>query len=168
MKRLIKFSVIFVVVFLVCAVFIIRCSFIYKDWFYLVKKDNYISIEAEIAYVDGYDRYEEEFCFDIKDCSYPLQKLSRGYSPVSVLSKTMSMSNHKREITQLEPGDIIEFVTAPRFLGNGWVFPIVALKIDGETMIEFEDGYKDLIEDYLEKYPDLRLFRRLYEKNVNE
>ena len=62
MKRLIKFSVIFVVVFLVCAVFIIRCSFIYKDWFYLVKKDNYISIEAEIAYVEGYDRYEEEFC----------------------------------------------------------------------------------------------------------
>lgn len=48
-------------------------------------------------------------------------------------------------IIELSFGDQIEFVTVPFHFYNGQKLPIVELKIDGNTLLEFEEGKKNLI-----------------------
>ena len=43
-------------------------------------------------------------------------------------------------------GQQIEFMSAPRYFGDGYVMPIVAIAINGETLLNFDQGYENLIE----------------------
>ena len=46
----------------------------------------------------------------------------------------------------LEKGKTIEFVTAPGTWGDGYIYPIVEITIDGETLLEFEEGFPNFLE----------------------
>lgn len=48
-------------------------------------------------------------------------------------------------IIELSIGDKIEFVTVPFHFYNGHKLPIVELKIDGKTLLLFEEGKENLI-----------------------
>ena len=43
-------------------------------------------------------------------------------------------------------GKRISFATAPRYFGDGYVMPIVALSIDEEEYLVFEDGFCNFLE----------------------
>ena len=47
---------------------------------------------------------------------------------------------------KLEMGKTIEFITAPRYWGDGFVYPIVAITVDGKTLLEFEEGLPNFLE----------------------
>lgn len=46
---------------------------------------------------------------------------------------------------QIKIGDTIQFVTAPKYFGDGYVMPIVAISVDGEVLLEFEEGYANFL-----------------------
>ena len=48
----------------------------------------------------------------------------------------------------MTPNVNIEIATAPRYFGNGYKMQIVALSIDGYTLLEFEEGYDNLMDWY--------------------
>ena len=74
---------------------------------------------AEINEVKGYDNQKEEYLFTVKNCTYPLQKITRDSSQISILQKNIIATGNSAMVKNLIPGDKIEFMTAPRFLGNG-------------------------------------------------
>jgi len=41
----------------------------------------------------------------------------------------------------------IEFTASPGVFGDGYAIPIVSIRIDGEELLAFEDGYKNLINE---------------------
>ena len=47
---------------------------------------------------------------------------------------------------KIKLGDQVDFVTAPKYFGDGYVMPIVEITVDGETLLAFEDGYPNLLE----------------------
>ncbi len=47
---------------------------------------------------------------------------------------------------KIKMGDTVEFITAPKYFGDGYVMPIVSISVDGETLLEFDDGYNNLME----------------------
>ena len=49
---------------------------------------------------------------------------------------------------KIETGDVITYTSAPRIFGNGDFMPIIELAIDGEEILNLEDGYKNLMELY--------------------
>ncbi|HIV47949.1 MAG TPA: hypothetical protein H9749_09110, partial [Candidatus Acutalibacter stercorigallinarum] len=51
---------------------------------------------------------------------------------------------------KIKLGDTVEFVTAPRYFGDGYVMPIVAISVDGEQLLDYEEGYANFME-WLEK-----------------
>ena len=51
---------------------------------------------------------------------------------------------------KLKIGEQMTFITAPRYFGDGYVMPIVAISINGETLLDFEVGHKNLL-DWLSK-----------------
>lgn len=48
----------------------------------------------------------------------------------------------------LKLGEKVTFITAPRYFGDGYTMPIVAIKTEEKELLKFEDGYKNLIESY--------------------
>lgn len=42
---------------------------------------------------------------------------------------------------KIQIGKQIEFISAPRYFGDGYVMPIVGLSIDGDILLCFEQGY---------------------------
>ena len=51
-------------------------------------------------------------------------------------------------LDKLETGDEITFVAAPEYFGDGYVVPIVAITVDGEELLSFDEGYENLMETY--------------------
>ena len=51
---------------------------------------------------------------------------------------------------KLKIGERVEFITAPRYFGDGYVMPVVAISVDEEYLLCFEDGYVNLL-DWLNK-----------------
>ena len=45
---------------------------------------------------------------------------------------------------KLNEGDCVQFVTAPRYFGDGYVMPIVALSVGGEELLSFDTGFANL------------------------
>ncbi len=43
-------------------------------------------------------------------------------------------------------GDKIEFVTAPKYFGDGYVMPIVAITVNGELLVEYSEGLANFLE----------------------
>ena len=48
-------------------------------------------------------------------------------------------------ILKLKTDEQITFITAPKYFGDGYVMPMVAISIGEENLLEFEDGYENLL-----------------------
>lgn len=46
---------------------------------------------------------------------------------------------------KIKIGDKIRFITAPKYFGDGYVMPIVALSVNEEELLGFEDGFANLM-----------------------
>ncbi len=51
---------------------------------------------------------------------------------------------------KLKIGNSIEFVTAPKYFGDGYVMPIVAISVDGEALLSFDEGFENF-QDWLKQ-----------------
>jgi len=51
---------------------------------------------------------------------------------------------------KIQVGDQIEFITAPKYFGDEYVMPIVAVSINGESLLNFEEGFANLMKWYEE------------------
>ena len=55
---------------------------------------------------------------------------------------------------KIKIGDRVTFVTAPKYFGDGYVMPIVAISANGESLLDFDEGFKNFM-DYLNiRVPD--------------
>ena len=46
---------------------------------------------------------------------------------------------------KIKVGNRIEIITAPKYFGDGYVMPIVAISINGESLLNFDEGYENLL-----------------------
>ena len=51
---------------------------------------------------------------------------------------------------KINVGDRVEFVSAPRYFGDGYVMPIVQISVDGEELLSFDTGFVNL-NDWLKR-----------------
>ena len=51
-------------------------------------------------------------------------------------------------ITEVQVGDEITFISAPRYFGDGYVYPIVSLFKEGKVYLSFDVGYENLMNEY--------------------
>ncbi len=65
---------------------------------------------------------------------------------ISYQSELCDYYIYSNQMIELFVGDQIEFVTVPFHFYNGHKLPIVELKIDGNTLLTFEEGKENLIE----------------------
>ena len=51
-------------------------------------------------------------------------------------------------IAEVQVGDEITFISAPRYFGDGYVYPIVSLSKEGKVYLSFDVGYENVMKEY--------------------
>ena len=112
---------------------------------YYAEQENYISVTAvvsEVAYF-GNDQivvYVRDKSVDFTDTGF-------------ILNGDNAQIARKNGIEdKIYPGAVITFTCAPRYFGDGYNIPMVALCIDGDSILDFETGFRNLNRQYTWRY----------------
>ena len=62
-----------------------------------------------------------------------------------IVGENLSIVKEKGIKQKIALGTQIEFVSAPKYFGDGHGLPIVEITVDGETLLKFEEGYANLL-----------------------
>lgn len=62
-----------------------------------------------------------------------------------IVGQNVKIVLEKDIYAKIQIGDQVQFVTAPRHFGDGYIMPIVSISVEGEELLTFEDGYRNLL-----------------------
>ena len=128
-----------------CGVFI-QMAFDNQEYnYYLNDKDGFISVTAVITeYRDVTSKHGEKrimldfdddvpgFCVDV----FKIEDANRRVVRKNGFEKLV------------KPGTEITFISNPYYFGNGYIFPVVGLSVGDVVLLDFEEGYENLLESY--------------------
>ncbi len=107
---------------------------------YYSQNENYVTAKGTVEYIryndDGTELYME-FSDLIPEFDDTCFKFS---------GDNVSVVRENGIDDKIKLGDRIEFVTAPRYFGDGYVMPIVSVTVNGETLLESDEGISNLLE----------------------
>lgn len=106
---------------------------------YYSQKENYINVTGTVSNI----KYNE----DATVLYIGLSKLSPALDDTSfkIVGENLKIVKTNKIDEKLKVDKQITFITAPRYFGDGYVMPIVAISISGENLLEFEDGYNNFL-----------------------
>ncbi|MDE6014773.1 MAG: hypothetical protein K2H41_03575 [Acetatifactor sp.] len=126
------------IVLLLCTLFLSAC-YSAKEKEYYVQKDNYVNASGTIRHIAYND--------DGSALYLGFSELSPTFDDNSfkIVGDNLAIVQKNNIDEKIKMGDKIEFITAPRYFGDGYVMPIVAVSVNGEELLEFEEGYANLL-----------------------
>jgi len=134
-----------IVIIAACIFLVSLCSCIStKQSKYYSQRENYISVTGTVSHI----KYNED--------STALYVAFSEISPVlddknfKIVGENLEIVKANKIDDKPKIGEEITFITAPRYFGDGYVMPIVAISINGEVLLDFEVGYENLL-DWLSK-----------------
>lgn len=65
-----------------------------------------------------------------------------------IKGKNLKLVLERGILEKLKAGDEITFTSAPRYFGDGYFMPIVAITVNDEELLGFEEGHKNLMAMY--------------------
>ena len=139
MKRKIELN--FIAVLIMCMLISTGC-YQRREYAYYSDESNFVSVTAELNFLN----------FDKKNGVLYLGfgGLPNDFSDdaFKIVGKNLEIIEEKGGEHCFAIGDKITFITAPRYFGDGYVMPIVALSKDGNTLLDYEEGYKNFMAFY--------------------
>ena len=63
-----------------------------------------------------------------------------------IVGKNLTIAQDNGIDDKIQLGDQLTFISAPLYLGDGYVMPIVELSVQGETLLCFEEGVPNFLE----------------------
>lgn len=107
---------------------------------YYSTKANYVSANGTVRYI-SFDEDTSSFYLDFSDLTPTFDD-----SCFKIVGENVTIVLENGIESKIAVGDQVEFVTAPRYFGDGYVMPIVSLTVDGEVLLDFDEGYENLME----------------------
>ena len=125
------------ILLLFICVFATSCfSLTQKEKEYYIDKAQYVEATGKVSHV----RYNEE-----KHSLYlGFTELNCTFDDNSFKIEGANYDIVKSKGVEINTGDTITFMTAPKYFGDGYIMPIVAVWKNGECLLDFETGYKNL------------------------
>jgi len=112
---------------------------------YYKEQDNYIVAKGYIESFH-YSEENEAYYFILKPDWSPQKK--SGDPNFKVIGNGVVILKERNIETVLEQGSSIEFSYAPKYFGDGYIRPMVSLKVGDQVLLTFEDGYRGLLETF--------------------
>ena len=115
---------------------------------YYPVKDNYIEVSGVVIYMEYSDDHTELYiAFSDMDCKLD----DRSFE---IVGENLRIVEKNGIDDKIKIGDRVTFITAPKYFGDGYVMPIVAISANGESLLDFDEGFKNFM-DYLNiRVPD--------------
>lgn len=127
-----KFILLLLVVLSFC---LVSCKMTKKEQEYYQDKNNYIEATGTVTHV----KYNENSTILYLGFS----GLTPGFDDNSFKIVGGNVSILKSNNVEIELGDKLTFITAPKYFGDGYIMPIVALWKDDECLLDFETGFSN-------------------------
>ena len=115
------------------------CGLDKKQQEYYSDKDNYIESTGEISFIN---------CVDEEESIYlGFTELSENFEDTcfKIVADNYFIVKENGLLEKIEEGTVVKFMTAPKYFGDGYVMPIVAISVDGEEFLTFDEGYENLL-----------------------
>ena len=115
---------------------------------YYPVKDNYIEVSGVVIYMK-YNKDHTELHIAFSDMDRKLDDRS-----FEIVGENLRIVEKNGIDDKIKIGDRVTFVTAPKYFGDGYVMPIVAISANGESLLDFDEGFKNFM-DYMNiRVPD--------------
>lgn len=115
---------------------------------YYPVKDNYIEVSGVVIYMEYSDDHTVLY-IAFSDMDRKLDDRS-----FKIVGENLLIVEKNGIDDKIKIGDRVTFVTAPKYFGDGYVMPIVAISANGESLLDFDEGFKNFM-DYLNiRVPD--------------
>lgn len=111
----------------------------HKEKMYYSQKENYISVNGTVSSIK-YNEDSTALYIGFYDLSPTLDDTC-----FKIVGNNLQIVQSNNIDSKLEIGTQISFITAPKYFGDGYVMPIVAVSINGEELLDFENGYINLL-----------------------
>lgn len=108
-----------------------------RKYEYYADESNFVTVTAEISFLN-----ETETTLYIEFSNLP-EIFSDDY--FKIISENWEIVKQKMGNDHFSIGDEVTFITAPKYFGDGYVMPIVAISFNGEWLLEYEQGYKNFL-----------------------
>lgn len=126
-------------VLLLLSILVLSACYSTKEKRYYAQKDNYINATGTVIHI-AYSKDNSEMCIGFSDLTPTFDDIS-----FEIVGDNLSIVQNNNIDEKIKIGDKIEFITAPKYFGDGYVMPIVAISVDGEELLEFEEGYANFL-----------------------
>lgn len=139
MKKRILVKSITIVIFLLCLlVFSTSCT-AQKMKDYYSQKSNYMNATGIVTHIS----YNE----DRSALYLGFSELNPQFDDNSfkIVGDNLPIVQQNGIDQKIKIGDQVDFVTATRYFGDGYVMPIVEISVNGEKLLNFEDGFANLL-----------------------
>ena len=124
-----------------CILLVLLCSCNSSEIIeYYSQKGNYISVTGTVSSIK-HNEDTTALYIDFSELSPVLDDTC-----FKIVGKNFEIVKANKIDDKLKIGEQIIFITAPMYFGDGYVMPIVAISISGENLLDFEEGYKNLLD----------------------
>ena len=112
---------------------------------YYADESNYITAVGTVSHI----QYTE----DGEELYLGLSGLGKEFADVNfcIVDDGLTAAQRRGIDGKLQIGDEVTFISAPRYFGDGYVMPIAALAVHGETLVEFSEGFESIRQRLAEK-----------------
>ena len=137
MKRIVKTgALLFVVCTLLCSM--TGCLKRKQREYYHVQ-DNYVSVTGTVCHMQYNDEETalhlafEDMSVEFSDNNFKLE------------GENLTLVRERGIDEKIAIGDTVTFVSAPRYVGDGYDMPIVAMETADTVLLAFDEGYENLM-----------------------
>ena len=129
----------FLMLFLLTGILVLSACDSAKIKEYYKQKDNFINATGTIIHI-AYSKDNTELYLGFSDLTPTFDDID-----FKIVGDNLSIVQKNNIDEKIKIGDTIEFITAPRYFGDGYVMPMVAVSVNGEELLEFEEGYANFL-----------------------
>ena len=125
-----------VLIFILCTVlFCSGCSYWVREVKYYSQRDNYVNAVGTVTHI-AYSEDNMELCLGFSELTPTFDD-----TDFEIVGENLRIAQDNGIDTKIKIGDQVEFITAPRYFYDGYIMPIVAISVNGECLLEFEEGF---------------------------
>ena len=127
------------ILFSLCLIICLTACNTSKMQAYYLDKTNYIKATGIVNHV-SYNEDHTSLYLGFSDLIPNFEDDS-----FKIVGNNLPIVQEKGIDEKIKLGDKVDFISAPKYFGDGYVMPIVEISVNGEVLLSFEDGYANLL-----------------------
>ena len=138
-KRILGLKRVGLLISLLCLLVLLTSCTTIKMKNYYSQKSNYINATGIVTHI-SYNEDKSALYLGFSDLNPKFDDNS-----FKIVGDNLPIVQQNGIDEKIEIGDQVDFITAARYFGDGYVMPIVEISVNEEELLNFEDGFANLL-----------------------